>query len=168
MKPLLLILFTFSISLSSFAAFTTSAPATTSKPVPGVQQSVSIASLTIKDLQKYLGRKLTIKEKVQFLLAKKLADITDPEDEELARKGRNKAYLGFGFGIAGIFLLPFFAIPALIISNGALAYDKEKPGILGDARGFAKAGQIMGWVGIAILILVFLWVLVLIAAWGGG
>ena len=166
MKSLLLIFITVLVSLSTHAAFTTSASATTYKPVPGVQRAVSITSVTVKDLQKYLGRKLTIKEKIQFLVTKKLIDITDPEDEELARKGRRNAYTGFGFGLAAILIFPLFAIPAILISNNALAYDKEKPGILGDARGFAIAGKIMGWIGVAILALALYVVMVLLTAWG--
>jgi hypothetical protein len=149
------------------AAFSSSVAASTSKPTPDKQQSVAITKLTVKELQAYLGRKLTLKEKVQFFLAKKLVGATDPEDEELAKKGRRNAYTGFGFGLAGILLFPLFAIPAIIISNNALAYDKEKPGILGDARGFAKAGQIMGWVGIGLLAIGLFVVLLFLAAWGG-
>ena len=137
-----------------------------SKPTPDKQQSVALSKLTVKELQAFLGRKLSLKEKIQFFLARKLVTATNPEDEELAEKGRRNAYLGFGFGLAGILLFPLFAIPAIIISNNALAYHKEKPGILGDARGFAKAGQIMGWIGIGLLALGVLVVLLFLAAWG--
>jgi hypothetical protein len=147
------------------AAFNSGAAVSTSKPTPDKQQSLAITKLTVKELQDHLGRKLTLREKAQFYLAKKLLRATDPEDEELAKKGRSNAYTGFGFGLAGILLFPLFAIPAVIISNNALAYDKEKPGILGDARGFAKAGQIMGWVGIGLLAVGVFFVLLFLAAW---
>lgn len=165
MKSLLLIIFAFSISFSSLASFnsTSGGAGAVIEPTPSAYQKNSIAfsKLTVKELQVFLGRKLTLKEKVQVLLAKKLLTKLDPEVEELATKGRNKAYMGFGFALAAILLFPLFAIPGLIFSNNALAYDKEKPGILGDAKGFARAGQIMSWVSLALMVIAILLLLIL-------
>jgi hypothetical protein len=165
MKSLLLILAVTFFTVSTMGAFTLRKVHVEDYPVPAVQQADLLKEISVKKLQAYLGRKLTIKEKIQLFYAKKLVKASDPEDDELAQRGRSNAYTAFGFGLASIFLFPLFAIPALILSKKALAYDKEKPGILGDAKGFAKAGQIMGWVGLGILILAFVIIVAVLATW---
>ncbi len=167
MKLLLLFILAISISFVSSAAFTTttsSAIETQTVLEPALNMN-AVSSITIKDLQSYLGRKLTLKEKVQWLLAKKIINKVDQVgDEALAAKARNKAYVGFGLSLAGLLLVPFLGIAGLIISNQALALDKQTPGTLGDAKGYAQAGQIIGWVSIALIIVGLLLVLLFVAA----
>ena len=167
MKLFLLALLTCAFSFSSSAAFitTTSIEAKTEiAPAPTV---TSLTALSAKQLEQYLGRKLTLTEKVRWYFGKKaLAKLQTEEEDRDIKKGRTNAFLGFGFGLAGLLLFPLFAIPAIIFSNNALKFDKEKPGVLTDARGFAQAGQIMGWVAIGLTIVAVLLVIAILSAWG--
>lgn len=166
MKFFCCFLFAVLATLSSGASFTTTASPATETTIQTAHLS-AVANLTVKELQEHLGRKLTMKEKVQWYFAKKLIHkITNEEEEALAKKARTKAYMGFGFSLAGLLLFPLLAIPGIIFSGNALAFDKEHPGKLGDAKGFAKAGQIMGWISLALLVIVLILVILFLSAWG--
>ena len=166
MKLFLLALLTCAFSFSSSAAFitTTSIEAKTEiAPAPTV---TSLTALSAKQLEQYLGRKLTSIEKVRWYFGRKALAKLQTEEEDLAvKKGRTNAFLGFGFSIVSLFFFPL-AIAGIIFSNNALKLDKEKPGILTDAKGFAQAGQIIGWVAIGLAIVGLILLLAFISAWG--
>ncbi len=85
----------------------------------------SISELTVKDLRKALGRKLSLKEKISWHLFKKQFKADEPT-EDAKRKANTNAGLGFVFSL----VFPLFAFPGLIFTTKALAIEKEKPGTL--------------------------------------
>lgn len=110
----------------------------------------SISALTVKDLQKSLGRKLSLKEKISWYLFKKQFKPEGPP-EVLIRRANSNAVFGFAFSLAGIILLPvffivspLFFIPAILLSLSALRAERVDPGILrGGNYGLAMAGKMV-------------------------
>lgn len=135
------------ISITS-PAFATTAPSTeTIIPDGGIYKK--IASLKIKDVQKFVGRKLTIKEKISFLALKH--KIKHP-----SKNNKGKGQTAFVFGIVGLALLvaglfiPYIllgslaaAIVAIVIGSGA---SKQDPS---DRK--AHAGKLMGWITLGLI-----------------
>jgi len=75
-------------------------------------------------------------------------------DKDLERKANNEALIGFIFSMAGLVLLWPLLIPGLIISSSALRKERIDPGILEKGNyGLAKAGKIIGIIGLAIIAL---------------
>lgn len=112
----------------------------------------SYQQVTLKDVRKALGRKLTLKEKIQwFLLKNKFQH--GGQDDIAKRHANSNAVLGFFFSIIGLAVFPLFIIPALILSIHALKAEKTHPGILtATNRSLAKAAEIISIVDIVLLI----------------
>lgn len=143
-----LLLFFISLSHSSFAnyghAATAVAPERITEQVTPAKNSFK---LQVKEIEKITGRKLTLKQK----LALRIQRLYGPYDKDLQRKANNQAQTGFILSIIGfVFLWPLI-IPGLILSNSALLKEKVEPGILTvQNRGLAKAGRILGLIGLII------------------
>ena len=113
----------------------------------------SISELTVKDLRKALGRKLSLKEKISWHFYKKHFKQDGPP-EVLIRRANTNAVLGFAFSLAGLIVFPLFLIPALILSLSALRAEKVDPGILTKGNySLANAGKIISLIAIGIYIL---------------
>ena len=124
-----------------------------------------LSQLSIKDLQTSLERKLTLQEKITWMLFKKHLPRLEPTESEKKRANTN-AVLGLVFGILGILVFPLFAIPGLILSNKALLAERVDPGILASGhRGIAVAGQITSYVALALLLLIFIIVIAVLSSW---
>ena len=97
--------------------------------------------------------------KKQKFFAKVLAFVHPKKDaealtDEEVRKANSNATTGFVFSLLGLLVLPLFAIPGLIMSKKALRAEKLQPNTLTrSAYTMAKAARVMGWIGVAIIIL---------------
>ena len=131
---------------------------------PAAGSSVSV--LTVKDLQMSLGRKLSRKEKISWLILKKQFKQVGPP-EALIRKANTNAVLGFVFSLAGILIFPLFLIPGLLFSQSALRADAVDPEILTRTNyRLAKAGKIISYIGLGLLLLGIVIIIAILAAWG--
>ena len=125
----------------------------------------AFSQLSVSELQKSLGRRLTLKEKTTWALYKKHLISIEPTEREKKNANTN-AILGLVFGILGIVIFPLFAIPGLILSNKALTAEKADPGILAPGnRGIAVAGQITSYVALALIVVAFIIVIAVLASW---
>ena len=143
-------------------------PPASGKIIPVGAIYKKIASLKIRDIQKLAGRKLTLKEKISFLILKhKLKQQADDK--------QNKGQTAFVFGIVGLGLLivglfvPYVILGALVsailaIVSGSVA-KKQDPS---DKK--AHAGKLLGWITLGLIALLIILVAVVIAAffaaWG--
>jgi hypothetical protein len=172
MKRFLIVVAAFLIYFNATAA---SIPATipvenSSLATPGNSGYIlsKISALKIKQVEKLLGRKLKLKEKIAFKVyqwkAKKglLNKKTDKP-----QKGKTAMILGIiGLGLIFIPYVSLAAIPcavlAIVFGNQAR---KENP-----EDGKAKAGVILGWVTIGIFIIVLAIVIAILSTftWGWG
>ncbi len=138
-------------------------PSSTSKIIPVGDIYKKIASLKIKDIQKLTGRKLTIKEKISFLILKhKLKQQADDK--------KSKGQTAFIFGIVGLGLLlvglfvPYVILGALVsailaIVVGSVA-KKQDPS---DKK--AHAGKLLGWITLGLIAFLLILVVALFASW---
>jgi len=78
---------------------------------------------------------------------------------EEVKSAEQKALWGLILGIANFFCCPLLFIGALIMGNQALAII-DRPGVQSGSRGMANAARILGFIGIAWLILTFIfWII---------
>jgi hypothetical protein len=124
----------------------------------------SIASMKLKEFQRLAGRKLSIKEKIAFLVLKhQLKHHAADSDKD----GQLPFVLGLfavGFLVLGFFI-PQLLLGALVaaiaaVVSGVMATRKD-----GDNRK-AKAGKLMGWITLGALALLSILALIFIASWG--
>jgi hypothetical protein len=144
-------------------------PATAESNVTPPNDAYSkITSLKLKDVKKLLGRKLTIKEKIGFIVLKhKLKHPPKHKDSE------NKGATSQIFGIVGIALfviglfVPYVILASLIaaiiaVVTGSVA-KRQNP----DDRK-AHAGKLLGWITLGLITLLLLLAVALIASFSWG
>lgn len=132
-------------------------PANTRFPAQVYQK---IGSLKIREVQKLIGRRLTLKEKISFLALKH----TSKKQEQ-----RSKGSTALGFGIAALAILlmglfvPFViwlslpaAILAIIIGSKAKKLDPS------DKK--AHTAVTLGWVAIGIFVLIGIAVIIVLSS----
>ena len=122
-----------------------------------------IVSLKIKDVQKMIGRKLTLKEKISFLILRhQLKNHAD------SKPNQGKTAMTFGiFGvvlfIAGLFFAPLLvgsliaAILAVVL--GSLARKENSS----DKK--ALAVILMGWITLGLIALLLILAAIIVATW---
>jgi hypothetical protein len=159
-------IFMFAAILCSVTAFGKPVSLTTVPGFPAIASPGSspkeIKSLKVKDIQKIIGRKLTLKEKIVFLLLKKKLKYQEGETKQ-GQTAFIIAIFGLIFLIAGLFL-PYFLLGALAASiiaivMGTMAKKKDSS----DTK--AKAATLMGWITLGGLAFLLLLVAIIIASW---
>lgn len=151
-------------------AGSTSTPAENIKPeiTTSIEPTIptfNIVTAKVKDVEKLLGRKMKLKEKISFkILQHKLKKESYRKNGET---GSNKGKTAMILGIVGIacLLIPYaliasipLAILAIIFGNQA---KKQNPN-----DGQAKAGVILGWVTLGLVALAIIVVAAILATWG--
>jgi hypothetical protein len=163
MKLFLLALCMF-VSAGSFAAFSSS-EAVKSENIEA-PTTLTAADLSVGQVQQMLGRKLSWKEKIQWRIASKISrHLPADVDEATIKKQKTNATLGLIFSSLGLLVFPLLVIPGIILSNNALAFEKANRGALGNSKGVAQAGKIIGWVTVGLVALAVIIVLAYVAAW---
>jgi hypothetical protein len=130
---------------------------------PSAELYQKFTSLKIKDVQKLIGRKLTIKEKIAFLIVKHSA--------KKRVKGNTQGQTALTFGIAAAVMLilglfiPYIIIGALIagilaVVLGSVA-KKQDPS---DKK--AYAGALLGWITLGAIALIIILAIVIVSSWG--
>ena len=165
MKQLLIISVIAGIFLSlKMPAFAYSKPAAGIIAKPNDGGYKSIATMKLKEFQKLVGRKLTIKEKIGFFILKHKMK----HQQEGADKQGQTAYIlglvGLGLFVIGLFV-PYVILGSLVaaimaIVTGSTATKKD-----GDNRK-AKAGKLLGWITLGLIALVLILAVILISTWG--
>jgi hypothetical protein len=159
-----LLLFCFIIVFPALSATTPfpleSAPVT--QPLSQEALLKKIASMRVRDFQKMTGKKLTLKQKIGFLLLKRNL-------RHKAKATANPGQTSLTFGIAAIIMLVlgFFVAPLLIgaliasivaIVVGGSALQKDRS----DRK--ARAGKLLGWLTLAILALLLILAAIVVAS----
>jgi hypothetical protein len=139
-------------------------PASNNIIIPSAEMYTKIASLPTKDIQKLIGRKLTLKEKISlFILKQKL--------RHRSKESVNAGDISMILGIAGLvflllaFLLPYFlgasiasAIVAIVTGHRTR---KKDP-----ANKKAKIGKLLGWITLGLISLFFIIILIELSSIG--
>lgn len=124
------------------------------------------STLSLKEVQKLAGRKLKLKEKIaikilQWKLRKDLK-------QKKADAGSEKGKLAMILGIVGIGLLfvPYLFIAAIPCAILAIIFGNQARKVNRD-DGKAKAGIILGWVTLGLIVLVTILLFAILVSWGG-
>jgi hypothetical protein len=152
-----------SIALPVSSAVSSSSSSPTIKIVPEWNKYKRIANLKIKDLQKIVGRKLTIKEKIGFVILKHKIK------RQLKSSGRN-GEAAFILGITGLALfaiglfVPVLLVGSLIaavvaVVSGSVA-QKQDP-----SNRKAHAGKLLGWITLGLLALLLILAAIIVSSW---
>jgi hypothetical protein len=121
-----------------------------------------LTSLKIKEVQKLIGRKLTLKEKISFLLLKHT--YRKPARTKKGNTALIFGVVGMGLLIIGLFV-PFVilgslaaAIVAIILGSNAKRLDASD--------GQARAAVLLGWITIGAIALLLILAAIVVASWG--
>jgi hypothetical protein len=144
----------------TFETKNTAISATTSKA-----QTKNIASLKIKDAEKLMGRKMTLKEKIAFKLFRHQLKKSKTGDETGSSKEGKTAFI-LGLIALSLIFVPFaalasipLAIIAIVKGNNARKLNPE------DKK--AKTGVVLGWVALGLIALSIIIGVLLIVAFLG-
>ncbi len=123
-----------------------------------------IASLRIKDIQKTIGRNLTLKEKVSFFILKQKLKHAPKESMDAGDISLIIGIAGLAF-LALYFLTPFFMIAAIGSAIVAIVTGhrtrKKDPG-----NKNAKIGKLLGWITVGLITAFFIAILIAFASIG--
>lgn len=159
----------FFIIVLCFRAESTTIPSASTgsfeSPIPKpVSPALNIATAKAKDIEKLLGRKLKFKEKIAIKLFQweYKKGLKAKKEVDSDKKGKRAMILGI-IGIASLFIpyLVIAAIPcailAIIFGNQAKKADSN--------NGQAKAGVILGWVTLGLVVIALIVAIAFLAAW---
>ncbi len=164
----------FLIWLSIFSCFFTAAipaqaataPLSNNKIIPVEAIYKKIASMKMKDFRKLAGRKLTLKEKVSFIILKHKLKQQAKDSEKQGQTAFTFGLIAVGLLILGLFV-PYVILGSLVaailaIVTGSMAKKRD-----GDNRK-AKAGQLLGWITLGLIAFLFILAAVVLASWSWG
>ncbi len=143
-------------------------PASSHTIIPASDIYKKIASLSIKDIQKSIGRKLTLKEKISFFILKqKLRHGSkrsmNAGDISLILGIAGLVFLGLYFLVGFYFLIPAVASAIVAIVTGHRARKKDP------TNKNAKIGKLLGWITVGLITAFFIILIIAFAsAWSGG
>jgi hypothetical protein len=153
----------------SIPAGSAPAPVSNNTLIPLENIYSKIASLSIKDIQKSIGRKLTLKEKIALLILKQ-------KRRHVPKEPMNAGDISLILGIASLaflalyFLLPYTLIAAIGAAIVAIVTGhrtrKKDPG-----NKNAKIGKLLGWITVGLITGFFIAILIAFASigsWGFG
>lgn len=139
-------------------------PAHSGKIIPAGDFLKNIATLKVKDLQKKIGRKLTIKEKIGFLVLK----------HKIKRSGKaepSKGQTAMVFGIVAISLLVLsFFVPYVIVASfiSSIVAIVSGSSVLRQNKNDRKAfvGKLLGWITLGLIALLLILAVIWLSSWG--
>ena len=132
-----------------------------SKVIPDGYIYKKITTLKIKDIQKIAGRKLTLKEKIGFIILK----------HKIKRQSKNNQKQGetalmFGIAGLGLFIIGLF-VPVLLLGSLIAAIVAVVTGSVAKdpSNRKARAGKLLGWITLGLLALLLILAVILLASW---
>lgn len=114
------------------------------EPVTSEYSKNKVEPLKISQLEKAIGRKLKLKEKISFKLLNFFNKVM-PSNEELPEKEGKREIMGIislGLAVLSLFFIPL-SLGAVILGILSLVKFKNNPGVY-KGKGFAIAGLILG------------------------
>lgn len=168
MRKLILCLTVLTFFFSPLMAVATTIPATPAGSVPPGFFTRQITALKVQDLRKMLGRKLSLKERISFLLLKKKLRKQAAEGKDPGEGSFVAGLIAGGLFLAGLLFPPLLIgsfIAAIIAVASAGPVLRKNPG-----NKKAKTGQIIGWITIGLFLLLLALIVAILASldfgWG--
>jgi Na+/H+ antiporter NhaD/arsenite permease-like protein len=154
-------------SLLSISATAGSAmvPVSDINSVPLGKMHKKITSIKIKDIQKSIGRKLTLKEKISFFILKQKLrhqpkESVNAGDVSLILGIAGLVFLALYFLVGFYFMIPAVASAIVAIVTGHRTRKKDP------ANKNAKIGKLLGWVTVGLITAFFIAILIAFASIG--
>lgn len=123
-----------------------------------------ISRLKIKDVQKLLGRKLKLKEKIALKFYQwKLKKKKEIDGDKAEDKGTTSMILGIS-GLASLFI-PYAGIAAIPLAILAIIFGNQAKK-LDPKNKKAKTGVILGWITLGLIVIAVAIVIAILASWG--
>lgn len=126
----------------------------------------NITTAKIKEVEKFLGRKMKLKEKIGFkILQHKLKKQSTHKNGE---KDSDKGKTAMIFGIIAIscLVVPFLGFASIPLAILAIVFGNQaKKANPNDSK--AKTGVILGWVTLGLVLLALVLVVAILATWSG-
>lgn len=147
-----------------YAATIPSKKTETPSPLPGSRPLQSILRLSVQDIEKLSGKKMSFKDKVRFGIAKLSHKLLPGfEDGVPTAKQIKQGRLSLIFGLSGVFLfLMGFILPAIVFLSLPLGIAALVLGIK-SARGNGNTQAVIGIISGAALIFIWLLLAIIIA-----
>jgi hypothetical protein len=121
------------------------------------------SSLKVKDIQKMLGRKLTLKEKISLFILKHTIRHKTNEPDHLGEASLILGILGVVFLLTSLLWPPLIlgslAASIAAIITGSVAMKKNK------SDKMAYAGKLLGWITLGLLALLLILIIIAISFW---
>jgi hypothetical protein len=119
---------------------------------PGPLYSL-VTTLKVKDLQKLIGRKLTLKERIGLVVLKSKLKKKKADNSKMGQTAFIIGIAAVGLLIIGLFV-PYVMLASLVASIfaivfGTSAYKKNN----NDRK--ALAGKLMGWITLGLVVIIF-------------
>jgi hypothetical protein len=120
-----------------------------------------LATLKIKDIQKLAGRKLTLKEKIGFVILKHKI-----KRQSKSSQKQGETALIFGIAGLGLFIIGLF-VPVLLLGSLIAAIVAVITGSVAKdpSNRKARAGKLLGWITLGLLALLLILAAIVAASW---
>lgn len=143
----------------------TTLPSSTSKIIPVGDIYKKIADLKVKDIQKLIGRKLTLKEKISFFILKQKLrhqpkESVNAGDVSLILGIAGLVFLALYFLVGFYFMIPAVASAIVAIVTGHRTRKKDP------TNKNAKIGKLLGWITVGLITAFFIAILIAFASIG--
>ena len=152
------------IFFSLFSIVTPVSSANVSSPVnkmtPDSYIYKKITTLKIKDIQKIAGRKLTLKEKIGFIILKHKI-----KRQSKSSQKQGETALIFGIAALGLFIIGLFA-PILLLGSLIAAIVAVVTGSVAKdpSNRKARAGKLLGWITLGLIALLVIVAVIALAS----
>ncbi len=150
-------------SMIAFSSTTSLIISPNGKPFLNEKIYTRIASLKMKELEQLSGRKLTLKEKIGFLLLKHQIKHRTTENRMPGNTALTIALIGLGLLVLGLFV-PYIILGSIVaailaIALGSSAYKQDHS----DKK--AHTAKIIGWLTLGVTALFLIIAAIIIATW---
>ncbi len=124
----------------------------------------NIATMKLKEFQKLVGRKLTLKEKISFFVLKHKMKHQQQDADQQGQTAFILGLVGLGLLVIGLFV-PYVILGSLVAAILAIVLGSTATKKDGDNKK-ARAGKLLGWITLGIITLLLILAAILIASWG--
>lgn len=147
-------------------AFAYSTPATNIIAKPNDGGYKNIATMKLKEFQKLVGRKLTIKEKIGFFVLKHKMKHQQQGADTQGQTAYILGLVGLGLFVIGLFV-PYVMLGSIVAAIMAIVTGSSAMKQDGDNRK-ARAGKLLGWITLGLIALLLILATIVLATWGLG
>lgn len=150
--------------LNAIPSTAATSPSSTTSIIPIEKLYKKIASLKIKNVQKLTGKKLSLKEKIGFLILKHKAKHPQNDSSKQGKTALTFGILALVLFVLGLFL-PYVILGSLVASILAIVIGSSALKQNRDERN-AYIGKLLGLIVLGVIALLLIVIIAFLASWG--